>query len=99
MKYSSDIHNLMEEFANDLKKQMKVHFDRVVRIKEVLEIVGVSRSVLEELVRHGQFPQPIQISRTLHGWRMSDVQEFIRIGGVDAWMQQYGKTNNVRLAA
>ncbi|WP_018691513.1 helix-turn-helix transcriptional regulator [Algicola sagamiensis] len=90
---------LIESLAEELKEIIKEHNDRIIRVREVMEMVNIRRNSLLDLVNSGHFPKPIPISKTINGWRLSDVQEFIRIGGIHAWAEQYGKTNNVRLAA
>ena len=42
---------------------------RLLKIDEVLEIVGVSKSVLYEMIGRGQFPRPVRISLRAVRWR------------------------------
>ena len=55
--------------------------DRIMRIAEVLVLTGLSRATLYRLVDSGDFPQPVRLggpeSRAV-GWRLSEVQEWIR---------------------
>lgn len=52
-------------------------FDRVVRLPEVLEIVGIGRTSLYKLVKSGRFPAPLHLSERIRGWRISDIQRFL----------------------
>jgi predicted DNA-binding transcriptional regulator AlpA len=54
---------------------------RLLRIKQVLEIVPVSKSTLWQWVKVGKFPTPIKRSRCTF-WIAEDVQKFIEDGSV-----------------
>ena len=49
---------------------------RLLRIDEVLEIVGVSKSVLYEMIARGEFPRPYRISKRAVGWREEDIDDW-----------------------
>ena len=55
--------------------------DRILQIGAVLALTGLSRATLYRLVDSGDFPQPVRLggpqSRAV-GWRLSEVQEWIR---------------------
>jgi prophage regulatory protein len=51
--------------------------DPVVRLPEVLEIVGVGRSTLYALIRDGRFPAPIHLSARCRGWRRGTVLAWV----------------------
>jgi predicted DNA-binding transcriptional regulator AlpA len=51
--------------------------DRMLRLPEVLSIVGIGRTTLYNLVRAGKFPAPLHLSTRIRGWRLSSVQEFL----------------------
>ena len=51
--------------------------NRLIRIDEVLEIVGVSKSVLYEMIGRGQFPRPVRISLRAVRWRQQDLDEWL----------------------
>ena len=50
---------------------------RLLRLPEVLDRCGVSRTTLYEMVARGAFPPPVRISTRAVGWRSSDI---------NAWM-------------
>lgn len=52
--------------------------DRILRIKSVLELTGLSRSTLYRKIEEGRFPKQINIAERCIGWRQSAVR---------AWMQ------------
>ena len=51
--------------------------DRLLRIREVLAIVGVSRSTLYQMMRRGAFPQSVQAHQRCARWRESEVLEWV----------------------
>ncbi|MCY4429825.1 MAG: AlpA family phage regulatory protein [Rhodospirillales bacterium] len=52
--------------------------DRILRIKEVCDIVHVHRSTLYKMMGRGEFPRPLRLGPASRGWRQSDI---------DKWMQ------------
>ena len=53
--------------------------DKIVRSKEVQALTGLSRTTLWRLERAGKFPARIALSTSNVGWRLSDIQEWIRL--------------------
>jgi len=51
--------------------------ERLLRLPEVSQTVGFSRSHLWRLVKQGKFPQPIPLGPNSRGWLESEVQAFI----------------------
>jgi prophage regulatory protein len=51
--------------------------DRLLRLPEVLAMVGLKRTAWFNLVRSGAAPQPVHIGRAT-AWPQSEVQGFIR---------------------
>jgi prophage regulatory protein len=52
--------------------------DRILRIKTVLELTGLSRSTLYRKVQRGEFPKQIKLSERCAGWRQSSVHAWMR---------------------
>jgi len=52
--------------------------DRIVRDEEVQRLVGLSRSTIWREEKAGRFPKRIKISRQAVGWRLKDIQEWLR---------------------
>lgn len=50
---------------------------RILRLKEVTRLIGISRSSLYSMVAKGGFPAPIRIGAHSSGWRLADL---------DAWL-------------
>ena len=51
--------------------------DKLLRVREVVSIVGISRATLYEMVRHQEFPAPVRIRARAVGWRQSEVQRWL----------------------
>jgi prophage regulatory protein len=52
--------------------------DRILRIKTVLQLTGLSRSTLYRKVQRGEFPKQIKLSERCAGWRQSAVNAWMR---------------------
>lgn len=52
----------------------------LLRVKQVVQIVAVSRSTWLSGVRSGRFPKPLKLSPRVTVWRKSDLQALIDKG-------------------
>jgi prophage regulatory protein len=52
--------------------------DRILRIRTVLHLTGLSRSTLYRKVQRGEFPKQIKLSERWAGWRQSSVRAWMR---------------------
>jgi prophage regulatory protein len=50
---------------------------RILRIKEVIVFIGLSRSTIYDMVERGDFPKPIKLGARAIGWREFAVDEWI----------------------
>ena len=49
----------------------------IVRMSDVITMVGLSQSTIERKVKAGTFPTPFRLAGArARGWRMSDLQEW-----------------------
>lgn len=53
-------------------------FDRCVRIKQVVEMVGFSKPTIYRLINKGTFPKPFNISTNCVVWRVSAIEDWIK---------------------
>lgn len=51
--------------------------DRLLRLRDVMGMVGLGRSALFDRVRNGQFPEPLRLSKRAVAWRESEVVAWI----------------------
>lgn len=49
----------------------------IIRMREVLNRTGVSRSTIYVLMGRGDFPPPLRLGSHSIGWRDSDIEEWI----------------------
>lgn len=51
--------------------------DRVVRRKQLLELIGVSSTTQWRMERAGQFPARVRIGKGLVGWHLVEVEKWL----------------------
>lgn len=51
---------------------------RILRLPEVLELVGISRATLHRWVKTGIFPQPLDLGPRSMGWPSTDYDDWIK---------------------
>lgn len=52
--------------------------NRLIRIRTVLEMTGISRSTLYRKIDEGRFPCQIKIAERCCAWREAEVREWLR---------------------
>jgi prophage regulatory protein len=50
---------------------------RVLRKPDVAARCGLGKSTVDQMVRKGLFPAPIQLTRHAVGWRIEDVDDWL----------------------
>lgn len=56
---------------------MEAHNCRLMRLPEVMQLVGFGKSQIYTLMRAGQFPQAIKLSPRVTVWRSDEIDAFI----------------------
>lgn len=51
--------------------------ERVLRLRQVLEIVPIAKSTLWLWVKEGKFPKPIKLGPKTTVWRFTDIEALI----------------------
>ena len=54
--------------------------DSILRIRDALALLQVSRSLFYKLIKAGVYPAPVKLGARAVGWRCSDLQKLIREG-------------------
>lgn len=50
----------------------------LLRLDDVLEVVGVGRSTWFSGVKSGRYPAPVAVSARLRAWRAGDIKKMLR---------------------
>ncbi len=50
---------------------------KILRLRAVCEVTGLSRSTVYRLVSDGGFPKPVRLGPQSVGWRVSEVDEWL----------------------
>jgi prophage regulatory protein len=51
---------------------------RLLKIAEVVSLVGVSRATVYRLIDSGEFPKPVQLSARRVAWVSAEVEDWMR---------------------
>lgn len=67
-------------FSPNKGKQMEVdtRSERILRAREVIGRLGISRSGFYNLIRDGEFPRAVKVTRQRVGWLEHEVNDFLR---------------------
>jgi prophage regulatory protein len=57
---------------------MQINLDRVVRRKQLLQLIGVSCATQWRLEKAGQFPARIKLGKGSVGWHLTEVEEWLK---------------------
>ena len=49
----------------------------ILRMRQVQEVTGLSKSTIYLFIRQGKFKKPIRLGQNSVGWLQSDIEEFI----------------------
>ncbi|MCE9508327.1 MAG: AlpA family transcriptional regulator [Alphaproteobacteria bacterium] len=52
--------------------------ERILRLAEVMEIVGLSRSTIYAWIAEGTFPRYVRLGNRSVGWLKSEIDQFIQ---------------------
>jgi predicted DNA-binding transcriptional regulator AlpA len=53
--------------------------ERILRIQDVIEITGLSRTTIWRMERKGEFPARAQLGVGSVGWRASEITDWVRL--------------------
>jgi len=59
------------------KKKNQVE-ERILRIDEVLNMIGLSRKTIWTMEQEGRFPKHIQLGKRVIAWRYSEIIQWIK---------------------
>lgn len=50
---------------------------RILRLRDVVYLTGLSRSTVYSLIQNEKFPKPLRLSARASGWLLGEVEEWI----------------------
>lgn len=68
---------------NSIREDHELHQQGLLRIKQVLRYVPVSRSNWWAGVRIGRYPKPLKLSERVTVWRAADIRQLVEQGSHD----------------
>ena len=51
--------------------------NKILRLREVIDMTGLSRATLYKMIAVGEFPAQRQLGKRSVGWRSSDLQDWL----------------------
>jgi len=57
---------------------MSLPRDRIMRPREVMQMLGLSLPTIWRMRRRGEFPEPLRLSPGAVGWRASTIAKWLR---------------------
>ena len=56
----------------------EIIMQKIYRLKNVIEVTGMSRSTIYRLMEQGKFPKPIKLSQRIIGFLEEDIDQWIQ---------------------
>ncbi|WP_442918224.1 helix-turn-helix transcriptional regulator [Magnetococcus sp. PR-3] len=73
-----ELKSLREEVSQLRKTTAHNSEDRVISSSELQKLLGVSRTTINEMLRTGRLPKPVQLSNSRKGWSMKMIERWIQ---------------------
>ena len=51
---------------------------KIYRVKDLVEILGISRTTIYRMRKTGEFPRPISLGDRAKGWLWEDIEEWVK---------------------
>ena len=51
--------------------------DRIIRIKELIDMVGLSRTTIWRMENYGSFPKRVSLGANSVGWKLSEINQWL----------------------
>jgi prophage regulatory protein len=61
-----------------MDRRKKQPEERILRVEEVLNMIGLSRKTIWTMEHEGRFPKHIQLGKRIIGWRYSEIMQWIK---------------------
>ena len=77
--------------TNQVELENQPLINRIIREPECREMTGLTRQYRLELEKRGRFPKRIKLAERIHGWRLSEIQQWIDQVANDGFVDWEGK--------
>ncbi|MCL1059743.1 AlpA family transcriptional regulator [Shewanella gelidimarina] len=69
----------MQEVQVSTQAQFKhfTHNDRVIKLRDVIELTGLKKTSIYNLIKKNEFPKQITLARNSVGWVQSEVLQWV----------------------
>lgn len=54
-----------------------LNMNKILRLRDVITVVGLCRSTIYEKIDAGEFPRPLKLGKRAVGWRLDVIEEWI----------------------
>ncbi|MEZ9406141.1 helix-turn-helix transcriptional regulator [Vibrio sp. 10N.286.48.F5] len=51
--------------------------DKLITIKEMMELIGKKRPTIYKMVKEGRLPSPVKVNNRTQGWTLSSYERWI----------------------
>ncbi len=62
-----------------MRNQVEVTNKRIIRLPDVLELVGLSKATIYRYIQEGSFPKPRKIGSRAVAWATAEIDEWISV--------------------
>jgi prophage regulatory protein len=77
-----DLDQVFDSGKRSRNSELETRIDRLLRLKEVLELIPVSKSTWWEGVKCGRYPAPVRhLGPRITAWKLSEVMQLVNGGG------------------
>ena len=71
------IHDLLGNVGMSVSTKEVCTMEQIIKLSELKDIVGLSRSSIYRMSSEGKFPKPIKLGERSSGWLQSEVEQWI----------------------
>lgn len=68
----------MNKQNKNLELKQNQQLERIIPIREVMHLTGLSKSTIYLYINRGEFPSAVRLGARRVGWRESEVQAWLR---------------------
>jgi len=50
---------------------------KILRLPQVIKLTGIPRATIYHMMKDGDFPRPLKLSKRNVGWKLADIESWI----------------------